>query len=55
MEHETFFSLLTCPAHWMFEVFSTLVFDLIIGVLLWPVIRKHWLHHIERDKKDGHG
>jgi uncharacterized membrane protein len=54
MGHETFWDLMRSPAHWMFEIFLMVVFDLIIGALLWPFIKKHWSHHADRDKKDGH-
>jgi hypothetical protein len=30
-----------------------LLFDGIIGALLWPFIKRHWNHHIDRDKKEG--
>jgi hypothetical protein len=53
MEHETFFTLLQNPAHWEFELFLMVVFDLIIGALLWPTVRKHWKHHLEHDRRHG--
>ena len=52
---ETFSSLLRDKAHWEFELFvgfvEMVVFDLLIGVLLWPFLKKHWDHHIARDKE----
>ena len=39
MEHETFWTLLYDASHWEFELFLMFVFDVIIGLLLWPVIR----------------
>ncbi len=50
---ETFWTLLHDIAHWEFELFLMLLFDVIIGALLWPTIKKHWNHHIERDKEEG--
>lgn len=50
---ETFWTLLRDKAHWQFEIFLMVVFDLVIGGLLWPSVRKHWKHHIERDVKEG--
>ena len=51
--HETFWSLLRDPAHWGVELVQTIVFDGIVGGLLWPLVRKHWRHHIERDEREG--
>ncbi|MGH7745457.1 MAG: hypothetical protein ACREQ5_11790 [Candidatus Dormibacteria bacterium] len=48
---ETFWSLLHDAAHWEFEVFLMIVFDVVIGGLCWPFVRKHWKHHLERDKE----
>jgi hypothetical protein len=57
MQPETFWTLLHDAAHWEFEVFLMVVFDGVIGYLgfrlLWPKIRKHWKHHIERDQREG--
>ena len=51
MEHETFWTLLKDPAHWQFELFLILLFDVLIGLLLWPWFRKFVLHHKEDDAK----
>jgi hypothetical protein len=51
--HETFWTLLRDPAHWEFEIFLMILFDGVIGALLFPWIRKHWQHHVNRDQKDG--
>ncbi len=53
IEKETFWTLLHDSAHWEFEIFLMVIFDLILGGLLWPFVRKHWNHHIARDKKEG--
>lgn len=37
MEHETFWTLLHDPAHWQFEIFIIVIFDVIIGLILWPI------------------
>jgi hypothetical protein len=37
----------------MFELFLMALFDGVIGCLLWPLIRKHWVHHLDRDKREG--
>ena len=50
---ETFWTLLHDKAHWEFELFLIAVFDGVIGAILWPFIRKHWNHHIARDKQEG--
>ena len=53
-EHqETFWTLLRDPAHWGFEIFLMIVFDGIVGALLWPFVRKHWRHHVSHDKLHG--
>jgi hypothetical protein len=54
---ETFWTLFHDAAHWKFELFvggvEELVTGVIIGMFLWPFIKKHWNHHIARDKKEG--
>jgi len=51
MEHETFFTLLRDPAHWLFEIFLMLLFDGLIGAILWPNFRRYVLHHQGDDKQ----
>lgn len=51
MEHETFWTLFTDLAHWEFELFLILIFDVLIGVLIWPRIRKFIRHHKSDDEK----
>ncbi len=51
--HETFWTLLHDPAHWAFELFLMVLFDGVIGALVWPYVRTHWVHHIERDEREG--
>jgi len=43
---ETFWMLLRDPAHWEFELFLMLVFDVLIGAVLWGRFIKP---HIHRD------
>lgn len=52
-EPETFWTLLHDPAHWEFEIFLMFVFDLLLGGLAWPFVKRHWNHHVTRDKRDG--
>lgn len=52
MEHETFWTLLRDIAHWQFEIFLMVLFDGLILGLAWPLLRKHWRHHIARDQRD---
>jgi hypothetical protein len=52
-ETETFWTLCKSAGHWDFEIFLMILFDGIIGALLFPWIRKHWQHHVNRDQKDG--
>jgi len=49
---ETFWTLLRNGAHWEFELFLMLLFDGLIGALLWPFVKKHIEHHLERDRKE---
>ena len=51
MEHETFWTLLKDPAHWQFEIFLILLFDVLVGLLLWPWFRKFLLHHKSDDDR----
>lgn len=51
MEHETFWTLLTDPAHWAFEIFLIFLFDGIIGLLIWPRLKNWFKHHKEDDDK----
>ena len=53
--HETFLTLLQDRAHWEFELFLMLLFDGVVGCVLFPFVRKHWRHHITRDKRDSGG
>ena len=48
---ETFWTLLHDKAHWEFEIFLMVIFDLIVGGVAWPVVKKHWQHHVDRDKR----
>lgn len=56
VDQETFWTLLHDKGHWEFELFvgfvEMLVFDVLVGLLLWPFIKKHWKHHIDRDKHE---
>lgn len=42
---ETFWTLLQDPAHWEFEIFLIIIFDVIIGAIIWPFIRGGLRHH----------
>ena len=53
--NETFWTLLRNAAHWEFEIFLMLLFDGIIVGLCWPFARKHWQHHIARDRAEVTG
>jgi hypothetical protein len=51
MEHETLWSLLKDPNHWIFEIVLMILFDGLIGMLVWPWLRGKLLHHQSDDKK----
>ena len=42
---ETFWDLLRDPAHWEFEIFLIFVFDVLIGLVVWPFIMRGFKHH----------
>jgi len=48
METETFLDLLKNAAHWEFELFLMVVFDVVIGALLLPKF-KQWITHHKSD------
>lgn len=50
---ETFWTLLRDKAHWQFEIFLMVLFDLVLGGLAWPFLKKHLLHHLSDDKLKG--
>lgn len=51
MQQETFWTLLGNLPHWEFEIFLMIVFDGIIGVLIWPRIKKFTKHHKSDDER----
>lgn len=51
--HETFWTLFTDAAHWQFEAFVMLILDVGILGFAWPLLRCHWKHHVERDRREG--
>lgn len=51
--HETYWELIRDPAHWLLELTIMALFDGVIGALLWPWLRKHYGHHIARDRREG--
>lgn len=46
---ETFWTLLRDRAHWEFELFLMVLFDGIVGTMLYPWIRKHWNPSVKGD------
>jgi hypothetical protein len=51
MEHETLWQLLCDPAHWELEIIIQIVFDGLIGLIVWPRLCKAVLHHRSDDEK----
>lgn len=51
MEHETFWTLLSDLPHWEFELFLIFLFDVLIGALLWPCLKRFGRHHKSDDQK----
>lgn len=50
---ETFGTLLHNAAHWEFELFVMIVFDGLVLGLVWPFVKKHIRHHLDRDEREG--
>ena len=50
---DTFWTLLHNWAHWEFEIFLMILFDGIIFGIIWNSIRKHWQHHLDRDRQEA--
>jgi hypothetical protein len=51
MEQETFWTLLHNAPHWEFELFLMFIFDFLIGLILWPMVAKFFVHHKSDDDK----
>ena len=51
MEKETFWTLLLDLPHWEFELFLIFIFDVLLGLLIWPLIRKFTTHHKSDDDR----
>ena len=51
MEQETFWTLLADPAHWGFELFLMALFDGLIGVIIWPRVKRFFKHHKNDDDR----
>ncbi|KKR31910.1 MAG: hypothetical protein UT65_C0014G0009 [Parcubacteria group bacterium GW2011_GWF2_39_8b] len=51
MEQETFWTLFYSLPHWEFEIFLMIIFDVLIGVLIWPKIKKFTKHHKSDDER----
>lgn len=45
---ETYMDLMTDPAHWAFEATLLLIFDVIIGMVAWPLVKRAILNHDKR-------
>lgn len=44
-----FIELIKSPAHWIFEIMLIILFDGIIGLLIWPKVKKI-LEHLDKHK-----
>lgn len=45
---QEYVSLLQSPGHWLFEITLIIIFDIIIGALLWPLIKKAVHRHDQK-------
>jgi hypothetical protein len=48
---ENFIDLLKDPAHWEFEIFLMIIFDVVIGLFIWPFVRRALVHHKSDHKR----
>jgi len=44
-----YIELLKSPGHWMFEITLILIFDGLIGIIIWPMVK-----HLLKDHKHFH-
>ncbi len=51
MEKETFWTLLKDLPHWEFELFLIFLFDVVIGILIWPKIKNYFKQYHEEAGK----
>ena len=54
MERETFWTLLHDSAHWEFEIFLIFIFDILLGAIIWPFLKRIYVknpHHKSDDAK----
>ena len=49
METETFISLLHNAAHWEFEIFGQILFDVVLGMIIWPPLKRLLICHKKDD------
>lgn len=50
---ESFMDLARSLSHWEFEFMLMVIFDGLIGAIAWPMLKKHWGHHLARDQKEN--
>jgi hypothetical protein len=53
MCEESFWTLFKSGSHWAFEIFLMILFDGVILAIIFPFAKKHILHHLARDAKEG--
>jgi hypothetical protein len=51
MEQETFWTLVKDLPHWEFELFLIFIFDILIGLIIWPLLQRFTKHHQDDDDK----
>jgi hypothetical protein len=50
---DQYIDLLTSASHWMLEITIILVVDVVIGLLLWPAV-KRWIARHDAEHHEGH-
>lgn len=51
---ETYIELLKDPAHWAFEITLIVIFDVLLGMVLWPFAKKWLKNHDARKHAHQH-
>ena len=49
-----FVELVKSPGHWMFEIMLMIIFDGVIGIMIWPFIKHLWDDHKKFHKITQH-
>lgn len=54
LAEETFWDLLRSSAHWQFELFLMALFDVLIGMVAWPFVKRAISRHDQKKHSHEH-